>query len=150
MAHFAKMIDMAKTPEQVNKEVDNMRPAPPASATSIADNLPKYPYGLCITIENEQLDKMRIDGDCEVGDMIHLCAMAKVTNVSAREKEGGDVDRRIELQITHLASENEDEEGHESMSSEDRAKHRYGSGEETKPADDAGEMHLGKRDYEAA
>ena len=145
MAHFAKMIDMAKTPEQVNKEVTESMPGAPRSATSIADNLPKYPYGLCITLESEQLEKLGIDCECEVGDMIHLCAMAKVTSVSSREKEGGENDLRIELQITHLASENEDEEGHESISREDRVKHRYGGGEEQKAADDARE-----KDYEAA
>ena len=153
MAHFAKMIDMAKTPEQINKEVTESMPNASRSATAVANDLPKYPYGLCITIETEQLDKLGIDGDCEVGDMIHLCAMAKVTSISKREKEGGDSDMRIELQITHLASENEDEEGAETMSAEARAKKRYG-GDEAKATDedtgDAGEMHLDERDYKAA
>jgi hypothetical protein len=123
MAHFTKMIDMAKTPEQINKEVDDSRPASERSATSVADNLPKYPYGLCITIENEQLDKLDLDGDCDIGDTIHFCVEAKVTSVSAREKEKGE-DKHIELQITHIATEGE--EGAESMSSEERSEKRYG------------------------
>ena len=153
MAHFAKMIDMAKTPEQINKDLDDRLPMSERSKASIVDDLPKYPYGLCITIETEQLEKLGIDDDCEVGDMIHLCAMAKVTSISKREKEGGEGDVRIELQITHLASENEDEEGAETMSAEVRAKKRYG-GDDAKATDedagDAGEMHLGEKDYKAA
>lgn len=135
MAHFAKMIDMAKTPEQVNKEVTSMASPAPMSTQAIADNVPKYPYGLCITLESEQLEKLGIDGDCEVGDMIHLCAMAKVTSINSREKEGGDNELRIELQITHLASENEDEEGGVPISREDRVKHRYGGGEAEEAAE---------------
>jgi hypothetical protein len=136
MAHFTKMVDMAKTPEQINQEVDSSRPPSERSATSIADNLPKYPYGLCITIENEQLDKLELDGDCDIGDTIHFCVEAKVTSVSAREKEKGE-DRRIELQITHIATEGDGESV--AMSSEKRAQKRYG-GEETEKPGAAGEM----------
>lgn len=127
MAHFfAKMIDMAKTPEQVNKEVDERSSKP--STQAIADSIPKYPYGLCISLENEQLEKFEIDGDCEVGDMIHFCALARVTSVSSREKEK-DKDHRIELQITHMAIESEDEENEESVRGE-KAERRYGEKKE--------------------
>ena len=124
MAHFTKMISMAKTPEQVNKEVSSM--SAPVSAS--AENVEKYPYGLCVTLQNEQLEKLNLDGECEVGDTIHLCCMAKVTSQSNRETEGK-TERRIELQITDLAIENEDGENAEVVR-EAKAKHRYGGGDE--------------------
>lgn len=112
---------MAKTPEQVNKEVDMNKPP---TATAIAENTPRYPWGLCLSIENEQLDKLDLDGDCEVGDVIHLCCMAKVTSVSCRETEGKE-DRRIELQVTDIAVEDEDRENEEAFR-EERGRKRYG------------------------
>lgn len=110
MARFTAMIDMAKTPEDVKKEIGGFYPTAPAQATTSA-----YPYGLCISIEDDELTKLGLDGDMpSVGEMIHLAAMAKVTSVSRNEREMTDGTkkecRRIELQITHLATENEDEE----------------------------------------
>ena len=84
MGHFTKMVSMAKTPAQVNKEVDQNK----APFSVAAADVQVYPYGLCISLENEQLEKLGIDSDCDVGDMIHFCAMGKVTSKSEREKEG--------------------------------------------------------------
>lgn len=143
MPGFTKMVDMAKTPVEVNKEVTANAPSP-APMSAIAANVPTYPYGLCITLEKEQLDKLGIDGECAVGDMIHLSAMAKVTSCSERETEGGK-DCRIELQITHLATENEDNED-EDAQREVRAKRRYG-GEHDEEPDGAGGMRVAAKDY---
>jgi hypothetical protein len=113
MGHFTKMVSMAKTPEQINKEI------PPLPKLSQVDT---YPYGLCISLEKEQLDKLGIDTDCETGDMIHFCCMGKVTSKSEREKEDGGIDCRIEIQITDLATENEDGENERA----EKAERRYG------------------------
>jgi hypothetical protein len=122
MAGFTKMISMEKTPEQVNREMGD---GPGAMTAKLAD-MPRYPYGLCLNLESEQLDKLGIDGDCDVGDLIHLCAMAEVTDISKRKMENGDERLRIELQITHLATlENEDREDDASM----KAKKRYSDDE---------------------
>jgi hypothetical protein len=110
---FAAMIDMAKTPEQVKEETA------PAKALSLGDRaptVPVYPWGLCIRLEDDTLAKLNLGQEMpSVGEMIHLCAMAKVTSVSENESEdgnGGKTTRRcIELQITHLAVEDEDQEG---------------------------------------
>ena len=125
MAHFAKFVDMAKTPEQVNEEVSSMA----APMTAKADNVPKYPWGLCINLEDDQLEKLNLDDECEVGDMIHLCVMAKVTSCSSNETEGGKSRKRIELQITQIAVpvENEDNENEEMR--EHKKHSRYGDGE---------------------
>ena len=70
---------------------------------------PDYPYGLCLCLTQNELDKLDLEDDCEVGDMVHLFCMAKVTSVSKREVNG-EPDCRIELQITHIACEDEDDE----------------------------------------
>ncbi len=113
---FRSMVDMAKTPEDVKKEVGNSIAAPAPSVEK--PSVPTYPYGLCISLNEEDLKKLGTEGELpEVGDMIHLAAMAKVTSVSESEREdtGGTKTKccRIELQITHLATEFEDDEAAE-------------------------------------
>jgi hypothetical protein len=114
-----KMIDMAKTPAEVNEAVKSM--SAPVSAT--VNDMPVYPYGLCISLEEDELEKLKLDGVCEAGDMIHIAAMAKVTSISQRDTEGG-VKRRVELQITHLGTEDEDKETDGPMARPNRSK-RY-------------------------
>ena len=97
---------------------------------------PKYPYGLCISFDEDTLEKLGLDdGEMpEVGDMIHLMAMAKVTSVSENEREsvGGATKKccRIELQITHLATENEDTESVREEMAEKRRGRFYDEEEE--------------------
>lgn len=71
---------------------------------------PDYPPGLRICLCDEQLDKLGLDADCEVGDIIDLRAFACVTSVSVTDSEGGGKCRRVELQIQKLSVENENEE----------------------------------------
>lgn len=122
MAAFTQMIDMAKSPEEVKKDV-GQEAAPGWPLTTQV-----YPYGLCIRLEDDTLEKLGLGNEMpSVGDMIHLCAMAKVTSVSENEMEdgnGGKKSRRcIELQITHLATESEDDENDVAM---ERQKARQG------------------------
>lgn len=100
---FSKLVDMRKTPADKAEEVMEMTSAP--SPDMIAD----YPYGLCLCLTHEELEKLDLDTDVEVGDMIDLRAFAKVTSVSKRDV-GGQEDIRVELQITNLAVESEDTE----------------------------------------
>lgn len=107
MSRFGQMIDMATTPAEVMEKQSDCIPCEPSVS--------KYPYGLCISLDDETLEKLGLDGDLPAsGDMIHLCAMAKVTNASCNERltEDGktEVSRRVELQITNMALESEDEE----------------------------------------
>lgn len=109
MAYF-KMVDMAKSPEEVKEQTAQSVPA-----MGIAPSAPVYPWGLCLRLEDDALEKLGLDGEMPtVGDMIHLCAMAKVTSVSANEMEDGNGGKKtrccIELQITHLGVEDEDQE----------------------------------------
>lgn len=112
MSRFGQMIDMASTPAEVKEKAAE-------SCAPILCDAPRYPYGLCISLDNETMDKLGLSGDLpEVGEMIHLCAMAKVTSVSANERESTGDDGatkketycRVELQITTMALESEDDE----------------------------------------
>ncbi len=148
MSGFHRMVDMARSPEEVKKDLM------PMAASSPEITAPVYPYGLCISLGEDEIDKLNVDVDgCAVGDMIHLSAMAKVTSYSESEYEKPDGTRkrccRIELQITHLGLEDEDREDAEPAQ---RARRRYGGGDddvETSPAGDgkAGEMHVEKSGY---
>lgn len=109
------LTDMAKSPEKA------METATPVSV----GEQDKYPWGLRITLTHEELEKLGVDkSDWEVGDTFHLQAFAKITGISENQKEGGESDCCVSLQITHLAGpENEEEEGEESE--DDLEEHGY-------------------------
>lgn len=73
------------------------------------DSVPNVPYGLCLCLTETELEKLDLEEECEIGDVIHLFALAKVTSVS--KQDSGDGPKcRIELAITDLAVEDEDNE----------------------------------------
>jgi hypothetical protein len=78
----------------------------------IPSNRARYPYGLRICLTHKELEKLGIDGDCDVGDMIDLRCFATVTSISKNETEGG-AECRIELQIEKIALEDEMDETEE-------------------------------------
>ena len=127
---FQSMVDMAKSPEEIKEDMPSTVAMPGKSS---GPKVPVYPYGLCISLTENELEKMGMDAADlpEVGDMIHLMAMAKVTSVSQNEsvdKDGGKTQCcRIELQITHLATENENEEDARDEATEQRRGRFYGS-----------------------
>lgn len=114
MAGFTSMVDLARTPEDVKKEIgkDMVMASPsPISARTV----PTYPYGLCVSLHEETLKKLKLDGELpDSGEMIHFCAIARVTGTADNEDsdaQGNKVRRRcVELQITHLGLESEDRE----------------------------------------
>lgn len=100
MGWARQMVSMRRTTEE--KE-EAMQPSfDPA-------DMPDIPYGLCICLTEAELEKLGLEPDCEVGDMVHLFAMAKVTSVSVNDAGSG-AKCRIELAITDLAVEDEDDE----------------------------------------
>lgn len=75
-----------------------------------SDERPEYPWGLRICLCGAELEKLNLDpSDAFIGGIIHGHFLAKITSLSASASENYD-DCRIELQITHLAIESEDEE----------------------------------------
>lgn len=91
----AKMVSLAQSPEKVKESVPEI----------VADNAkgPTYPWGLCLRLEKEQLEKLKLKAN--VGDTIHVFALGKVTSVSEREESAS-----VEIQLTDMAAENEDAE----------------------------------------
>lgn len=93
------MVDMARSKEEMRET---------AIPSSINESI--YPYGLCISLNNDDLEKLDLDSDCQVGDLIHMTSMAKVTSVSRNETSEGE-NCRIELQIIAMGvTENESTE----------------------------------------
>lgn len=103
------MKDLARSSEELKKDRDI-----PMAVSSKASG-PTYPWGTTLCLNDETMAKLGINGEMpDVGDTIHLAALARVTCASETEQtttDGGkETCRRIELQITHMACENEDDE----------------------------------------
>jgi len=82
------MVDMARAPQEIQESMEAYQP-------------PAYPYGLCICLTHEELDKLGLDSDCEVGDILHMVSMARVTSVNKSETSEGP-SCRIELQLIDI------------------------------------------------
>ena len=68
---------------------------------------PAYPYGLCITLDAEQLDKLGITALPKVGSTMMIKAKAYVKSTGAYETQGGN-DMTMSLQITDMEISGED------------------------------------------
>ena len=113
---FPKLVDLARSPEELQEEAaEHGLPAPKA---------PVYPYGCCISFDEETMEKLGLDGDApSIGDEIHFSGEARVTNVSARP-DG--TCTRVELQITKMSCAAEDETEAEEEEEEARRDRFYG------------------------
>ncbi len=69
----------------------------------------EYPYGLCIRLDERDLEKLGLGDDCEAGDTLHFMAMSTVKSVSKNDYNGRKT-VSVELQIEKMVAENEDEE----------------------------------------
>lgn len=63
---------------------------------------PKYPYGLCLYLDNTTLEKLGMSSLPAVGEEVTISAKAVVKSVSLREQQDGDKDRSVDLQITAM------------------------------------------------
>ncbi len=78
--------------------------------TGATPDLPKYPYGLSLYLDDEILEKMGITEMPKVGSVLQLQAMVTVTGTSQRatqtEKESGEAAEStsscVDLQITDM------------------------------------------------
>ena len=83
------MVDMAKERPEELEELEEMQEAtqPPA-----------YPHGLSICLTHEELARLDMTPDLDVGDVLHMVAMARITSVSKGENNTC----RMELQIIDI------------------------------------------------
>jgi len=67
--------------------------------------LPRYPYGLSISLDEESLDKIKMSDLPNVGDSKMLVAFVDVTDKHEHDSIEGKKRRRITLQITDMSIE---------------------------------------------
>jgi hypothetical protein len=99
------------------------------SPCSCDSDKPRYPWGLQLTLQNEQLKALGISGLPKVGDTMTLQAVVKVTSCSEEECQGEEPEMRMSLQITELGLEAAAKK-REPMDKAAIAKSLYGSGED--------------------
>jgi hypothetical protein len=63
---------------------------------------PRYPYGLCITLGKDELEKLGITALPKVGTEMMLHAMVYVKSTSAYQTQGEGEKMSMELQITEM------------------------------------------------
>jgi len=96
-----------------------------AEATKEADftaDKPRYPYGTCLYLDQETLEKLGMVSLPDVGEEMILTAKVKVVGVSARENTDG-ANKSLELQITDMQLD----EAEEKRTDLDRANMLYGA-----------------------
>ncbi|WP_059413439.1 capsid staple protein [Cupriavidus basilensis] len=69
-----------------------------------AEDAPRYPYGLCLDLDDETLKKLGITDMPAVGSAMQLIARVRVTRISQYENQEG-ADACLGLQITDMALE---------------------------------------------
>jgi len=89
--HESEMVNMALPPER-KKEMPE----------SLAAESPRYPYGLRISLDNDSLEKLGMEGMPEVGSKSLLYAEVEVTHVSQDEMAGEKPRKSLGLQITRM------------------------------------------------
>lgn len=96
-----KLVSMARTKAE-KKAAEDRYKAMPSSGED-------YPYGLCLTLGKDELEKLGVDELPNVGDEISLDVVVKVTRVSASASETDD-QKSVELQVTKMAVEMPDDD----------------------------------------
>lgn len=94
-----KLISLKRTKE--DKRGDKMETAPMEAIE------PDYPWGACIHLDKDELDKLGMKNLPEIGSEMMLQAKIKVTRVSqsaaAKGTEGYDEQISVDFQITDMA-----------------------------------------------
>mgnify|MGYP006164573383 FL=1 len=85
---------------------------------------PRYPYGLCISLGKDELEKLGITALPKVGTEMMIMAKCYVKMTRAYETQGEGEDIGIELQITDMEIQ-----GNQQQRNADASTMLYGSGE---------------------
>jgi hypothetical protein len=72
------------------------------SGDTIASDSPEYPYGLCIRLDDDALEKLGITALPAIGTEMMVMAKVIVKSTSAYSRQGGEDHKDVELQITDL------------------------------------------------
>lgn len=88
---MASLINMETTPAEAKEYTQ----------PSVAD-APKYPWGLCITLNDDSLDKLGVKTLPAVGTEVTIVAKATVSRTSENATEGNGNCATMDLQITDM------------------------------------------------
>lgn len=111
-----KMINMAMKSEGKGKS-DGCCCCAPCDCDS---DKPRYPWGLQLHLETEQLDALGVKDMPKVGSTLTIQCVVKVSGCREEEREGGEASRSVSLQIVDMGVEAP------AMSSEEKAGALYG------------------------
>lgn len=89
------MTDMKLTKKEVKAEKKQEYQPPP------------YPWGLCIRLEKDEIDKLKLKTLPNVGDEVHITAVGRITGVSSAMRDQSDEDKTVSIQITMMELDNE-------------------------------------------
>lgn len=109
-------VDMARSSEEIKEDISPLTSA----------NADKYPWGLRISLTQEELEKLDVDHkDLEVGATYHAHVMMKLVSVSSHETEGGKHNCCVSMQIEQMSIESEDAENEEDDDDQPLKKYGY-------------------------
>lgn len=109
-------VDMARSEEEIKED----------SSPLSAANADKYPWGLRISLSQDELEKLDIEhSDLEIGATYHAHVMMKIVSISANETEGGKKNCCVNMQITSMSVESEDQENEEDDDDQPLKKYGY-------------------------
>src|SRR6185369_7597591 len=63
---------------------------------------PEYPWGLCISLDEDSIAKLGITSLPAVGSQMQVQALVTVSSTSENNTQSGEKERRVELQITDM------------------------------------------------
>lgn len=86
-------------PTLINMELSS---AEAKQEVAMESEAPKYPWGLCLTLNDDALKKLGIDKLPEIGSKVRIVAVAEVSAVRAYAEQNG-ADTSVDLQITEMA-----------------------------------------------
>lgn len=90
-------VDMSRTPTEIKEESSPMA------------NISKYPWGLSISLGQDELEKLGLDAsDFEIDGSYPASIMMKCKSISSNEDVTGERNC-VEFQITHIAGDLEEE-----------------------------------------
>lgn len=87
---------MAMTNMQMSKEEAKEYSSP------VPGDAPRYPYGLCLCLDDDALAKLGIATPLPVGTEVMITARAKVTGTRSNEDMSGEAETSMDLQVTDM------------------------------------------------
>lgn len=85
-----KLVSMKQSPKEVKEQSEPVK-----------DEGPRYPYGLCLTLNEEALTKLGIKELPKVGESFTIAAKGTITMARSMETQGHN-SKGVDLQITDL------------------------------------------------